>query len=429
MKISQISVQYHKELNPKLWDGMKLKQEVRQKLLQIVKEFIKFCDIPEFEPDVVYMTGSLCAYNYTSGSDVDVHIKLNFKNFDCPEIVEQMFDAKRDVFTDKFDITIYGFPVEVYVQDITDENIAAGEYDLIKDKWLERPQYSPPDVNGREIKQKSASLRRKIAKVVANEVGYKEAKGLMKRIKAWRKAALQDGGEFSSENLVFKALRKDGTISKLLDYIKTEKSEELSLEEGVEEFENNPVTLVQLYKAQAARTLEWCRLRDAMIDKYGTTDAAKLNTKKMQTGRSSDFTYPSGLKQGNIEEKDYNKLQTTFLRMIRAKQTYQLAGGNYDGWMTEGVEEFENNPTTREYLHRVQLARTQEWIRLLDHMLAKYKIDIPVQGFELISKQHPNNLRFPPVFTDREEISKEDHARLWEVFQRMIKAKANYFNK
>jgi predicted nucleotidyltransferase len=230
MKLMEIAVPYHKELNPKLWDGTKLRPEVRTKLLEIVKEFIKFCDIPDFHPDLVYMTGSLCAFNYTSGSDIDVHIKLSFDDFDCPEMAEELFDAKRDVFTDKFDISIYGFPVEVYVQDHSDENIAAGEYDLIKDTWIEKPKYSPPDINSRDIQQRIKSMKRKINKVISKDADYDEAKGLMKRIKAIRKAALEDGGEFSAENLAFKALRKDGSIAKLLDHIKAAKSEELSLE-------------------------------------------------------------------------------------------------------------------------------------------------------------------------------------------------------
>lgn len=332
MKISEITVQYHKELNPKLWDGIKLKSEVREKLLQIVKEFIKFCDIPEFEPDVIYMTGSLCAYNYTSGSDVDVHIKLDFNDFECPEIVEQMFDAKRDVFTDKFDITIYGFPVEVYVQDITDENIAAGEYDLVKDKWLEKPQYSPPDINGREIKQKIKSLRRKIAKVVADEVGYKEAKGLMKRIKAWRKAALEEGGEFSSENLVFKALRKDGTIGKLLDYIKTVKSEELSLESV--EFDNEPTDLVHLFRVQSARTREWAMLRDTLNKRYKFINGTEIPVRELITHKFNEMRFPFGISSMReaINTALYDKLETTFMRMIDAKKAYEIAGGQYDGW-------------------------------------------------------------------------------------------------
>lgn len=339
MKISQVSIQYHKELNPKLWDGMKLKSEVRQKLLQIVKEFIRFCDIPDFDPEIVYMTGSLCAYNYTSGSDIDVHVKLNFKDFECPEIVEQMFDAKRDVFTDKFDITIYGFPVEVYVQDITDENIAAGEYDLLKDKWLEKPQYSPPDINGREIKQKSASLRRKIAKVVGDEVGYKEAKGLMKRIKAWRKAALEEGGEFSSENLVFKALRKDGTIAKLLDYIKSVKSAELSLE-GVEEFDNQATDLVHLFKMQAARVQEWVRIRNIVDEQCKTLGLGSCLPSMELHGSlvklpADELKYlPISITSITkaINPAMHKKLETTFLRMIAAKKAYEDAGGRYEGW-------------------------------------------------------------------------------------------------
>lgn len=424
MQISQISIQYHKELNPKLWDGMKLKPEVREKLLQIVKEFIRFCDIPEFEPEVVYMTGSLCAYNYTSGSDVDVHIKLNFKDFECPEIVEQMFDAKRDVFTDKFDITIYGFPVEVYVQDITDENIAAGEYDLLKDKWLEKPQYAPPDINGREIKQKMASLTRKITKVVSNEVGYKEAKGLMRRIKAWRKAALEEAGEFSSENLVFKALRNNGTIAKLLDYIRTEKSEELSLE-GVEEFENKPATLVQMYKVQVSRTIEWCRLRDVMYKKYDIPEAPD-KWQRLQTANTSQLSYPAFLQRDDINQSgDGPKLKKVFKRMMLAKRAYETDGGRYEGWMVESEEEFENKPATILQLWKVQKARVLEWCRLRDHVAEKLNLGVTFMSVEGLQNTEYKNMQYPNLFYDG-RITPDLESKLRATYRRMMIAKGAY---
>ena len=45
-----------------------------------------------------------------------------------------------------------------------------------------------------------------------------------------RRTALQSGGEFCTENLAFKRLRNDGSITKLRDYIRNEHDKELSVE-------------------------------------------------------------------------------------------------------------------------------------------------------------------------------------------------------
>jgi hypothetical protein len=44
-----------------------------------------------------------------------------------------------------------------------------------------------------------------------------------------RAAAIQRGGEFSFENLVFKELRNRGLITRLSNYLKTQQDKQLSL--------------------------------------------------------------------------------------------------------------------------------------------------------------------------------------------------------
>ena len=46
MSDRKLAVEYHDELNPKIWggkDGKTLKPQIREKCLEIVKEFEKFC--------------------------------------------------------------------------------------------------------------------------------------------------------------------------------------------------------------------------------------------------------------------------------------------------------------------------------------------------------------------------------------------------
>ena len=69
------------KLNTDIWDGNVLKNEVRERLLEIAEEFVKFINVELEMSDIedIIFTGSLANYNYTKFSDIDVHVLFNFK--------------------------------------------------------------------------------------------------------------------------------------------------------------------------------------------------------------------------------------------------------------------------------------------------------------------------------------------------------------
>lgn len=243
MKLFEIAIQYHKDLNPKLWDGNKLKPDVREKLLEIAEAFIDFIDVGLKAEDVI-LTGSSANYNWTDKSDVDVHIIVDFEKVGCEDLAEELFDSKKDGFKERYDITVNGLPVECYVQDVNADLIAKGVYSLTENKWLDEPKYEPPrDIDSDEVSMKTKEFQRKIDAVISSDDGYEKAKALKKRLMAFRQAGLQKEGEFSEENLTFKALRNNGYVEKLLNYMRDSRSEELSLES-----EESPMNLKDIYE-------------------------------------------------------------------------------------------------------------------------------------------------------------------------------------
>ena len=58
-------MQFKNELNPKLWENMKLKPEVRAKLEKISNAFIEFLEVPTPAVKDVRVVGSSANYNYT----------------------------------------------------------------------------------------------------------------------------------------------------------------------------------------------------------------------------------------------------------------------------------------------------------------------------------------------------------------------------
>ena len=70
-------IEKHDELNPVLFDeNNNLKPEIKEKVLEIVDEFLREFEENEVELKVkdIILTGSNASYNYTKDSDLDIHI-------------------------------------------------------------------------------------------------------------------------------------------------------------------------------------------------------------------------------------------------------------------------------------------------------------------------------------------------------------------
>ena len=221
---------FKKELNPKLYNGEELKPEVLKKLKEIAVAFIEFLEIPENAVTDIVITGSCASYNYTRHSDIDLHIVVNPEKVheDCP-IVGPYLLSKKSEFNQKHDIYIYGIPVEVYTELEGQGTIHNGLYSLNKG-WIDFPQKIKPLKNSEAVKAKYEEYVE-----AANEIKEGDlAEKLLDKIKRMRKSGLEEGGEFSVENLVFKKLRDNGVIGKLMKIKKEKVDKELSLEETYE---------------------------------------------------------------------------------------------------------------------------------------------------------------------------------------------------
>ena len=123
---NNITFEYHKELNPQIWDDKTLKPEIREKLLEIAEAFLEFIEI-EVEVEDVTLTGSLANYNYTKYSDFDLHIITDYKSYDAEtDLVKDYFSAKKTIWNTTRDITIKGYDVEVYIQDVSEPHHSTG---------------------------------------------------------------------------------------------------------------------------------------------------------------------------------------------------------------------------------------------------------------------------------------------------------------
>ena len=238
VKLPKIQFQYHRHLEPNIWEQNKsLQPDVKKALLKIAKEFFETLEVKDFKIVDVVFTGSLANYNYTSKSDIDLHIEVDKDSGYCTKCGINMTDvmkAKKSLWADEHSISIRGYPVELYVQ-LKDEHLAAGGiYSLKKNEWIVKPTHNPnisKEIDKYAVEIKAKEYKVKIDDLINDKVDDKDdIHKLKEKIYDMRRAGLQKSGEFSVENLTFKALRNTGYIKKLQQYLIKVKDVDLSLD-------------------------------------------------------------------------------------------------------------------------------------------------------------------------------------------------------
>lgn len=225
------------ELNPKVWDNDDtLNKEVREKLLAVATEFIDFLGVPILVEDIIF-TGSLANYNWSKYSDVDLHVVADFNQFsdDLLPLYQELFKVKKTLFNTDHDIKIFGYDVELYVQDSNEAHFSSGVYSVLNNEWDNKPKKENVKIDKNLIRQKSNQWMEIIdtALDAASDVTADDAREILKKckskLKKYRTCGLEKEGEYSDENLVFKVLRRNGYIEKLMNFENDVVDKELSL--------------------------------------------------------------------------------------------------------------------------------------------------------------------------------------------------------
>ena len=208
------------KLSEKLWDGMKLKKDIRKKLLIIAEEFIDYLGISIDVIDIT-LTGSLANYNYTKFSDIDLHIMVDYDELtSTDDLAKEFFNAKKSFWNDRHDIEIKDIEVELYAQDVKEEHSSSGVYSLVKNEWIIKPKKFRTEVSIKDINNKYKKVKKEIDASIELAKRKKDEKYVEQRIekiKKMRKSGLEKGGELSDENLVYKIIRDTGDLQKLHD--------------------------------------------------------------------------------------------------------------------------------------------------------------------------------------------------------------------
>ena len=233
------SFKINKTLNPNVWlSDTEVKPEIRETLINIAKKYYESLGLKIPISDII-LTGSLANYNWSKYSDFDIHILIDTKKFgEKEELIKDLLDTKTKSWNDSHDIKIKGYDVELYVQGVDQEHHSTGVYSLMNEKWLLKPEKVNPKINKKEVKAKYDKIVNILSDIKKEYDSEKydlvvDRLGKLKdRIKKMRQAGLEGAGEFSSENIAFKLLRRNNIMGELYDLLISAYDKSVSIDEN-----------------------------------------------------------------------------------------------------------------------------------------------------------------------------------------------------
>jgi predicted nucleotidyltransferase len=209
------------ELESKIFREAHMKPKVRKRLMKIAEDFIDGLKT-ELKPLDIRLTGSLANYNWSRYSDIDLHIIVDFSQFgEDEDAIKAYFDATRMRWNDNHDIKVFGYEVEIYIENAAEEHIASGLYSIMDNMWIKEPDPMQVEIDHVTARKKSddiitqVNLIEKFA-LQKPQAAMKSIERVRAKIRRLRSAGLKsDKAEFSAENIAFKILRREETLDKL----------------------------------------------------------------------------------------------------------------------------------------------------------------------------------------------------------------------
>lgn len=227
---SDTSVHRRPTLNPLLWEGDRLRPDVRTSLLNFSEAWRAFCRIPHEMVRDSWMLGGNAGYFYGDASDIDVHLVVDVAGLGFGPVVDEYLRDRKVVWLTKHDVRVRGYPVEPFVQDIREAPVRGqGVYSLESDRWVQRPTDSSYDPSqDPNLQAKVETWRRAVDQALDEDDPDLDV--LKRKLSGMRGEGISREGELAPENLIFKELRLSGHLDRLRSRIGDRESRELSLD-------------------------------------------------------------------------------------------------------------------------------------------------------------------------------------------------------
>lgn len=316
LHLDEDTIKFSDVLNTDIWVNEELKPQVYKKLMEIADAFIEYLDLDLNIVDIQF-TGSMANYNFNKDSDIDLHIIADFEDFGINyDIISNYFNAKKSLFNQNHNISIYGHPVELYVEDKNQPSQSKGKYSLKFDKWLIKPQKITQEVEDVIDTPKYLEYIERFNAIVSSDYNAQEANDLLDELYNIRKEGLNKEGELSEDNLIFKALRSNGILKYLRQYINDNYDKSLSLTETL-----NKKIIEEDYK----KDKEYRDIAKQMVDIVKKA----INNKDTQLLNSSEDVYLNVTDEFNeIDDMFKNSGKEFYIRFCKGSENYSVLTAN-----------------------------------------------------------------------------------------------------
>lgn len=239
---NKIKITYRKTLNKKIFTKDKMISAIREGALKVAEIFINGLDLPKItinSVDDIILTGSNAAFNYSDLSDFDLHLVLDYDQAikDYGAAAPVLFNTYRSLWNQNHSITLGNQPVEMYIQPTDDDLVAVGIYSIKNDTWIKKPEYNKPVFDGSDVDSKVEAVEQDIDMLLASgQPNKNRVKEVLDSIREMRKIGLSTAAaEWSTDNLVYKQLRNNGSLQKLFDAYGSAGDKELTVEEFLDQ--------------------------------------------------------------------------------------------------------------------------------------------------------------------------------------------------
>ena len=210
----------HTTLNPYFFTNEQFNTSIEKRFQQISNYY--FAKVKRKFPQAklidILFAGSLAGYGYTNGSDVDLHLLIDF-NVSCDKrLLNEYLTALRYVWhREKMPIGKYA----VQITPVSDMDERGGIYSLLKHQWIQKPRrekipYLKEEIiNTIKTHQYKLINLEKIYHSVPSDLNCQKLIDYANELKAWRKKGLAERGITSMENTSFRIMRALGDLDRL----------------------------------------------------------------------------------------------------------------------------------------------------------------------------------------------------------------------
>lgn len=207
------------ELDPRIWDGMQMKPDVREATLRVTDRIVADTGLV-LAIDGIDLFGSNASYEYDDSADFGVHVFVSSPSMTSGDLAEVLSLLNSEVEHRQANkVTFYGVPVEVTFHSERTSNYqpapGIGQYSISEGRWVTTPVQQPDNFDRAQMAVAITGFTEKYNDLVSDyrtgKVGFDCSRfaALDDEMGAYRNAGFAEGlGSRSTQNLSYRALRR-----------------------------------------------------------------------------------------------------------------------------------------------------------------------------------------------------------------------------